>query len=322
MSAGLAIKRIAAHQQFTAPLVVLSESVRQTALPLLEAMGRESLARSCRIIAVSSERPLSEDILAAPGVVQVDCLLGKPAGPGAADIAVLAQEVCRAIEQSEDRGAVAVIFDDLEPLLAASSTATLALLRRVRCAVGREPTSRILARFPRDTVEQLADGGRRGSGQPLVAHMLSELSDAVVDVYPMSALDTWMPGWYSDGRTQPFVCPDDNSTRRGLVRLEHRRQSGKVGRELAIFEIDPQQQRPVFSAVQISERRARAAADKGDSDPTSGVSFSLSLTEKQRLDKERVELPYLEAQGVGEIHYRAGEEDDWDSDDPDDDLEI
>ncbi|KAJ2799672.1 Elongator complex protein, partial [Coemansia furcata] len=61
-------------------------------------------------------------------------------------------------------------------------------------------------------------------------------------------------------------------------------------------------------------------------DPAANLSFNLNLTDKQRRDKAGVALPYLEARVAdvsgGEIVYQLDDEDDWDEDDPDDDLEI
>jgi hypothetical protein len=54
------------------------------------------------------------------------------------------------------------------------------------------------------------------------------------------------------------------------------------------------------------------------------LSFNLSLTDKQKQAKSEVELPYMKAQDVGSgtIHYQLEEVDDFDEEDPDDDLDI
>ncbi|KAJ2799197.1 hypothetical protein H4R21_003637, partial [Coemansia helicoidea] len=217
------------------------------------------------------------------------------------------------------------------PLLDASPAAALAFIRRIRSALLPLPRSRLLVRAADAT-----------AGRPLDGNALRSMADAVVDVYPLDALRTWLPGWYSDGRAAPLVAVGDNDCRRCLVRLEHRKQLGKIGHELALFETD-KQLRPVFSAVPIAEPAAQpatsAAGDSGPSlppaeGPPAGLPFNLGLTDKQRQDRANVELPYLQAQladasiseprpaAGGEIHYQPDAEDDWDEDDPDDDLEI
>ncbi|KAJ3271257.1 hypothetical protein HDV01_006929 [Terramyces sp. JEL0728] len=51
------------------------------------------------------------------------------------------------------------------------------------------------------------------------------------------------------------------------------------------------------------------------------ASFNLSLTDKEREKKDGLVLPYIEAQ-QGVINYYHEQEDDFDSEDPDDDLDI
>ncbi|KAI8901809.1 hypothetical protein BC833DRAFT_617304 [Globomyces pollinis-pini] len=61
-------------------------------------------------------------------------------------------------------------------------------------------------------------------------------------------------------------------------------------------------------------------------DPTANLSFNLSLTDQQKQQKENLVLPYLAAQETtatsGLIHYTHDEGDDFDEEDPDDDLDI
>ncbi|KAJ2119691.1 Elongator complex protein [Coemansia sp. RSA 720] len=328
-AAGLSIKRIAAHQQHSVPLLVLSETAQQTALPLMEAMVREGLGHGLGIVAVCLEQLLSRDIMCQPKVALVDCRptmaqIGDgsaflPNGTRRIDLARLDSDVCSQIERiSAVSGGFVVVIDDLEPLLNISQVDTLALLRKFRSVAKQSQSSRILARYSRDTANQHADKG--GSHLPLVPNVLQSIADAVVDVYRMDVLGSWMPGWYSNGEVQPFVSLGDNDERQGLLRLEHRRQSGKVGYELAAFEINVQQ-RPVFSAVKAVAAVEPLSAATAGPDPRQHLPFNLDLTDKQRQDRADVELPYLEAQ-AGEIHYQMAEEDDWDEDDPDDDLEI
>jgi Elongator subunit Iki1 len=54
-------------------------------------------------------------------------------------------------------------------------------------------------------------------------------------------------------------------------------------------------------------------------DPIS--SFNLSLTDQQRSQKDGVVLPYTKVQD-SVIDYIVDKDDDFDSDDPDDDLDI
>ncbi|KAJ2484963.1 hypothetical protein EV174_002048 [Coemansia sp. RSA 2320] len=267
---------------------------------------------------------------------------------------------CANTRDKADKG-VLVVFDSLERMLLASVAETLKLLRDVRHKLGSASNSRIMASFPRDVFAFGSEANRAGSAAGIVAGSLCELAEAVIDVYPLSSLESWMPGWYSNRQSQPFMSLRDCDCRRGLLRLEHKRQSGKVRFEVAAFEIG-EQLMPAFSPIKPSaysssgahldgpEPGAKSAARPmlpaesapavhsqhqppqatelpKSSDPAANLSFNLNLTDKQRRDKAGVELPYLEARhsdasGGGVINYQLDDQDDWDEEDPDDDLEI
>ncbi|KAJ2760531.1 hypothetical protein H4S06_001679 [Coemansia sp. BCRC 34490] len=413
----LSVKRIATFQVFPAPLVFLSDTAQQTALPLMEALAREALHQGMSIVAVCADAQLSSDIMTSSTVSAIDCRLpldrivdGASADRGV-DFVSLGQTIQQAIVasigrstfglshqlsadrdggdnnvlrdnpsskigESAGRGGVLVVFDSLEMLLRTSTVDTLALLRTIRQKAPLHSNFRILARFPRDIFQRRAETSSASSwsGSPSLYNTLNSIADAIIDIYPLDALPRWMPGWYSNEEAMPFVSLNHNDSRRGLLRMEHRKQSGKIGMEVASFDID-ERLLPVFRTIEISPsstvaplesaligrlpqssnkdkqsgrkesgsndaKPANAVASKNQPDPTSGLSFNLNLTEKQRKDKANVELPYLEAQldtqqsfakmsvaeskhSGGEIHYQLDETDDWDEeDDLDDDLEI
>ncbi|KAJ2720351.1 Elongator complex protein [Coemansia sp. Benny D115] len=313
------------------------------------------------------------------------------------DFIKLQTEIEQCLGSTGDVSGRLIVIDTLDRLLRSSRTLTLMLLRQLRRLVTKDVTSRLLVRFSRDefdTHSTYSDGTTAAAAAAAyVTNMLSELADALIDVHPLDDLKTWMPGWYSDGKTRPFLSLRDNDFRAGLVRLESKRQSGKVGFEVASFEIGANRL-PLFAPIDVSagvqlpqhtaepktstlarkahpESAAKDAAAKtgADSqkrdtsavsagaqqqqqqqqqqspsslDPTANLSFNLSLTDRQRRDKANVVLPYLDAQmavdasaassGIAssapvattgaEILYQLDEEDDWDEDDPDDDLEI
>ncbi|KAJ2038136.1 Elongator complex protein [Coemansia sp. S2] len=363
-SAALSIRRIATYQQYSASLVVLSDTARQSALPLQEALIRESIKRGLRIVAVCTERLFSADIMCSPNIATIDWRTSTTTPrPTAAARTVadrfkgLAQEIGRRIDtKSEGRtieirraNDVLVVFDSLEPMLQSSVSDTLVLLRNVRHKLDLSSKSRILARFPRDVFTRNNKVSVPADSSCYIASDLCELADATIDVYSLSSLDTWMPGWYSNDQQQPFLSLRDCDNRRGVLRLEHKRQSGKVCFEVATFEISDQLL-PEFSPVNsspsassigpLSGPEVRTAGNTTEptltarppqpssqsTDPTANLSFNLNLTDKQRRDKAGVALPYLEARVAdvsgGEIIYQLDDEDDWDEDDPDDDLEI
>ncbi|KAJ2824893.1 Elongator complex protein [Coemansia sp. 'formosensis'] len=363
--AALSIRRIATYQQYSASLVVLSDTARQSALPLQEALVRESIKRGLRIVTVCTERLFSGDIMCSPNTIAIDW---RPSTtpPTARGIVAnryesLAQEIGRCINTTNEEKAkgaergddVLVVFDSLELLLRASVSDTLVLLRDVRRMLNLASKSRILARFPRDVFTRNTKTSEVADSFCYIASNLCELADATIDVYPLSSLDTWMPGWYSNDHELPFLSLRDCDSRRGVLRLEHKRQSGKVCFEVATFEVNDQLL-PEFSPVNTNTNSSDSTSSIGPvggsevktarnttesalavrplqpspqaTDPAANLSFNLNLTDKQRRDKAGVALPYLEARVAdvsgGEIIYQLDDEDDWDEDDPDDDLEI
>ncbi|KAJ1964423.1 Elongator complex protein [Dipsacomyces acuminosporus] len=362
-SSGLSIKRIAAYQQYSVPLVIVSETAQQTALALQEALIRESLERGLHVVAVCMESLASADIAQRAKVSLVDKRLSPEEFTAACsqaanfssqiDFLQLENEINKHIAEaasssrgSSSDGGVLVVFDSLDRLLHSSTVSTLVLLRSIRRALKSDAKSRILARYPRDTFAKQVEGNREAENGPFMAGTLSDLADAAIDVYPLDSLGSWMPGWYSDGRPQPFVSLGQNDPRRGLIRLEHKRQSGKVGYEVASFEISesglplfaPVSAAPAPVPLQEEDTRATAPqqpsskpsinsakqhlssqdqkpsdkdnAEKQQPDPTANLSFNLNLTEKQRRDRANVELPYLEAQladlGVSSNYSNGG----------------
>ncbi|KAG5460680.1 MAG: hypothetical protein BJ554DRAFT_7234, partial [Olpidium bornovanus] len=96
----------------------------------------------------------------------------------------------------------------------------------------------------------------------------------------------------------------------------------------------------VLTAVRQHETKRGNKTLDGSVDPTADLSFNLTLTDDQREAKSKVALPYLKAQGQaarrfsrresvgvqgaggGTIFYAPDAADDFDEDDPDDDLDI
>ncbi|KAJ1948212.1 hypothetical protein FBU59_001699 [Linderina macrospora] len=355
-SSGLAIRKIAAFQQFAAPLIVLSETAQQTALPLLESLVREGLDRGLGVVALCLESSLSNDIAQSPHAAIIDNrpslehFLAGHESPGRIDFDALEERTTAAIRQISDSRSSCLL------LLWTSTSMTFLMLRSLRKLMtqtfGSDKTHRILTRYPRDTFAGHVENGREQRGSPILANSLANIADATIDVYPTDVLPSWCPGWFSDGKPEPFLALTHNDPHHCLLRLEQRRQSGKVGVEVATFEAV--NGRPVFASVDVSgivnpalpepiaaplppktQSTTSSSTAKGQqqqqqqqqTDPTANLSFNLSLTDKQREDKNSVVLPYTDAQmdegsSGGEIHYQLDDEDDWDSDDPDDDLEI
>ncbi|ORZ22541.1 Elongator complex protein 5 [Absidia repens] len=137
--------------------------------------------------------------------------------------------------------------------------------------------------------------------------------------------------------------------RGGVAKVEWRRKSGKVIYETNGFFVEPSTRRlVVVHASQLGIQEQEDDHNDGDDDdgknkdgntldPTANLSFNLTLTDEQRKTKENLVLPYYKAQQVeidggsssnhtpaagGSIYYEPDAADDFDDEDPDEDLDI
>lgn len=125
----------------------------------------------------------------------------------------------------------------------------------------------------------------------------------------------------------------------GIANIEWRKKSGKVTYESNGFIFNHQTKRlevipknVIDNEKSITEEELSSATESMQIDPTANLSFNLSLTEEQRKAKENLVLPYLKAQQLevsideekktGLIYYDPDAADDFDDEDPDDDLDI
>ncbi|KAL9552552.1 hypothetical protein MBANPS3_003715 [Mucor bainieri] len=129
-------------------------------------------------------------------------------------------------------------------------------------------------------------------------------------------------------------------TKGGIAHIEWRKKSGKVQYESNGFIMQPDTGLlQVVAASQLTlekeekEPEPEAMDVDNKSDPTANLSFNLSLTDEQRKTKENLVLPFMKAQQLevsveeekkssGLIYYDPDAADDFDDEDPDDDLDI
>ncbi|KAI7871935.1 uncharacterized protein EV154DRAFT_431532 [Mucor mucedo] len=124
----------------------------------------------------------------------------------------------------------------------------------------------------------------------------------------------------------------------GIAHIQWRKKSGKVTYESngfiqngAYLEVVPTSQLTGTVEETVEDREEDMPLDP-KMDPTANLSFNLSLTDEQRKQKEDLVLPYIKAQQfevtmdeekkTGLIYYDPDAADDFDDEDPDDDLDI
>ncbi|CAH1239435.1 ELP5 [Branchiostoma lanceolatum] len=118
----------------------------------------------------------------------------------------------------------------------------------------------------------------------------------------------------------------------GNCEVLHRRKSGKVIRQAEVYHISPQWS--LTSRVQKAPVRPVAHVEQeAQVDPTANLTFNLRLTDTEKEARSRVVLPYMHhhrkkapnkpaANPGGQIFYQPDDVDDFDEEDPDDDLDF
>ncbi|XP_020626324.1 elongator complex protein 5-like [Orbicella faveolata] len=119
-------------------------------------------------------------------------------------------------------------------------------------------------------------------------------------------------------------------------RILHKRKTGKVIRKVESFTLGDN-----YELTEHEEKDWNASSSTAHSeplavqevDPTQNLTFNLKLTENERQARANLKLPYMyheekksevavNSVGEGRVFYQPDEADDFDEDDPDDDLNI
>uniref|UniRef100_A0A8C7SFU3 Elongator complex protein 5 n=1 Tax=Oncorhynchus mykiss TaxID=8022 RepID=A0A8C7SFU3_ONCMY len=122
---------------------------------------------------------------------------------------------------------------------------------------------------------------------------------------------------------------------RGLgafAKITRRTKSGKLMQDEEIFSINED------LTVTIQSKRSHPGStpmntDESEVDPTANLTFNLRLSDTQREAKEKLPLPFVFSKekksallhpgtGSGRILYEPDANDDYDQEDPDDDLDV
>uniref|UniRef100_A0A3Q3WGG4 Elongator complex protein 5 n=1 Tax=Mola mola TaxID=94237 RepID=A0A3Q3WGG4_MOLML len=125
------------------------------------------------------------------------------------------------------------------------------------------------------------------------------------------------PGWKGD---------------EALAKLTKRSKSGKVTQDEEIFSI--QEDLSVIVKSRTSQVGPKQTdPEEQETDPTANLTFNLRLSDREREAKEKLALPFVFSKekksallhsgpGSGRIVYEPDANDDYDQEDPDDDLDV
>ncbi|KAF7727489.1 Elongator complex protein [Apophysomyces ossiformis] len=178
-------------------------------------------------------------------------------------------------------------------------------------------------------------------GLPAISDALDRLASVIITIealkertyYETQALLT---GFIPQEAFSYLTTTSNQVDRGGIAKIEWRRKSGKVQYESNGFYLESGSLM-VVPAERLTGLEAKKVDDAEETseeqpDVISNLSFNLSLTDEQRKAKESIVLPYMKAQRTvevekeisnsGNIYYEPDAADDFDDEDPDDDLDL
>lgn len=114
----------------------------------------------------------------------------------------------------------------------------------------------------------------------------------------------------------------------------HKRKTGKVIKKFESFAINDKHVLTEYEEKDWNGSSSKAVSESvNEVDPTKNLTFSLTLTDNERQARSKLKLPYMHHEeersevtvnpvGEGKVFYQPDEADDFDEDDPDEDLNI
>ncbi|PVV01975.1 hypothetical protein BB560_003584 [Smittium megazygosporum] len=238
-----------------------------------------------------------------------------------------------------------VVFDSLERFLMKSVSDTIKFFQKLKAIITGD--KHVIALHHSEPSEYnykssslgLSNASLSRSKSVANKYSVEVMFNAVFTLYHADMLKIWMmPGWFEDEKSskaqiisnssssissakKPFELDSAVYDCDGLILMEQKKAGGKVKRELCQYNIIRNMLDFKFlNTKEMNKENEKDLIEELNQD----VSFNLILTDKQKKDKDNVHLPYMDAQNDsgGTITYQPDTDDDWDEDDPDDDLDF
>ncbi|XP_075225674.1 elongator complex protein 5 [Lycorma delicatula] len=111
-----------------------------------------------------------------------------------------------------------------------------------------------------------------------------------------------------------------NSTGKVIVKILHKKANGKLLKQVEECYIDSA---GLFQSKKVEITKEPSSKFDDNELPSQLTTFNLGLKEEEKLARSKLVLPYLKTENSGgSIYYEPDENDDWDEEDPDDDLDV
>ncbi|KAF9113705.1 Elongator complex protein [Mortierella sp. AM989] len=220
-----------------------------------------------------------------------------------------------------------IYFDSLSQFLLASVPDTFNLIRSITGLL--TDTSRIIAIHHEDVPD--ADSFSPDASKPFVSNSLAHIATTLITIKNSEAIRQDQEDLRRGVVTAKEFCyltVHGNAWESAVCEIEHKRKSGKVTRETNAYHLETPTGELIVVNVwdvvgDMPDLEKLDLEESQTADPAANLSFNLNLTEEQRRAKNETVLPYLKTQeSTGAIYYEPDAADDFDDDDPDDDLTI
>ncbi|KAG0337904.1 hypothetical protein BG004_007443 [Podila humilis] len=220
-----------------------------------------------------------------------------------------------------------IYFDSISPFLASSVSDTFNLIRSITGFLS--DSSRIIAIHHEDVPD--ADAFYPDPSKPYASNSLAHIATTLIAIKSSEAIrqdqEDLKRGTISS-KEFAYLTVHGNTWDSAVCEVEHKRKSGKVAKETNAYHLGSPRGDVVVVNVwdvvgDMPDIDKLDLEESQTADPAANLSFNLNLTEEQRQAKNDTVLPYLKTQETsGAIYYEPDAADDFDDDDPDDDLTI
>ncbi|CAG8483553.1 10872_t:CDS:2 [Cetraspora pellucida] len=161
--------------------------------------------------------------------------------------------------------------------------------------------------------------------------ILSHFATTTITIKNMEQVRKESVYGYSKG-VDAMVNVHMNSPECSMCAIEHKKKSGKVFYERNVYHVDESTNGLIIQFAKEITVDSNVKDNNTPEPAIANMSFNLSLTEEQKKTKNDIILPYVKVQeqyeekrndsSGGIIFYEPDANDDFDEEDPDDDLSI
>ncbi|KAJ1985679.1 hypothetical protein H4R33_003837 [Dimargaris cristalligena] len=250
------------------------------------------------------------------------------------DLAQLKHVITKTVKTlQEEHSTIYVYYDSLVPFLRQPMGQLLRFFRTLGTGdESAKSASGLAISMALIHEDLLVPDATSSAGIPPVRHALEALGPVTVHLYDLEDYNRTMDPllWTEEDSRPAFAHLDtsNNSPGSRVAKVEYLKKSRKMQIETSVYDIVDD--RLVTSEFVLARYQADAGkpAEKEiiqtpENDPLKSLSFNLTLTDQQREAKNNLVLPYVNEQSAsGAIIYQPDDGDDFDEEDPDDDLDI